>query len=179
MSNTIHLAVILGNVREGRLADRIAAWLAEQLDARSELTFTVIDPASQPTAAEFRSELDRADAIVVVTPEYNHSFPGALKTLIDSAKKEWFTKPVGFVSYGGMAGGSRAVEQLRQVFAELHAPTMRDIVSFINAGEQFASGKLLDSVRAEAALERMLAQLQWWAIATRRARERESYPAAG
>ncbi len=67
-----------------------------------------------------------ADAFLVVTPEYNHGYPAALKELIDSVYEPWHAKPVAFVSYGGASGGIRAVEQLRQVFAELHAVTLRD-----------------------------------------------------
>ena len=85
-------------------------------------------PAASVTATSQR--LAAADAFVVVTPEYNHSFPASLKNAIDWHFKEWQAKPVGFVSYGGMSGGLRAVEHLRQVFVELHAVTVRDAVSF-------------------------------------------------
>ncbi len=68
--------------------------------------------------------------VVVVTPEYNHGYPASLKQAIDIPHAEWQRKAVGFVSYGGLAGGMRAVEQLRQVFAELHCTTVRETVSF-------------------------------------------------
>ena len=68
-----------------------------------------------------------------MTPEYNHSFPAALKNVIDWHGPQWHVKPVGFVSYGGISGGLRAVEQLRLVFAELHAVGIRDTVSFHSA----------------------------------------------
>jgi NAD(P)H-dependent FMN reductase len=57
--------------------------------------------------------IDAADAFVVVTPEYNHSYPASLKHAIDMAYGEWNAKPVAFVSYGGISGGLRAVEALR------------------------------------------------------------------
>ncbi len=75
--------------------------------------------------AAFRERIDRADAFVVVTPEYNHAYPAVLKFMIDCAYAEWQAKPVAFVSYGGISGGLRAVEQLRLVFAELHADAAR------------------------------------------------------
>jgi NADPH-dependent FMN reductase len=59
-----------------------------------------------------------AEAFVVVTPEYNHGYPAPLKALIDSSGAEWYAKPIAFVSYGGISGGLRAVEQLRLVFGE-------------------------------------------------------------
>ncbi len=75
---------------------------------------------------EFAAEVGRADAFVVVTPEYNHSFPASLKQAIDYAYDEWQAKPVGFVSYGCGSEGRHAVDQLRTVFTALHAVTMRD-----------------------------------------------------
>ena len=65
-----------------------------------------------------------------MTPEYNHGYPASLKQAIEIPHAEWKAKPCRFASDGGLAGGLRAVEQLRQVFAELHAVTMRDTVSF-------------------------------------------------
>lgn len=65
------------------------------------------------------------DGFIVVTPEYNHSFPADLKRAIDALTSEWANKPVGFVSYGGSAAGARAVEQLRLIFAELEVASVR------------------------------------------------------
>ena len=121
-----------------------------------------------------RARLASADAFVVVTPEYNHGYPGALKLLIDSASREWHAKPVAFVSYGGISGGLRAVEQLRLVFAELHATTIRDSVSFANVWELFNSaGQPPPS--AHKAMSALLRQLSWWAHALRDAREAGAY----
>lgn len=68
------------------------------------------------------------------------SHPAALKFLIDSMNQEWHAKPVAFVPDGGVSGGLRAVEHLRQVFAKLHAVTIRDTVSFAQAWGQFDEG---------------------------------------
>ena len=82
-----------------------------------------------------------------------------------------------FVSYGGMAGGLRAVEQLRQVFAELHATTVRDTVSFHMARAAFdAAGEPVDAAGAAAAAKTMLDQLAWWAVALRAPRRRRPTP---
>jgi NAD(P)H-dependent FMN reductase len=146
----------------------------------------VIDPvahASMKThAAEsspqrsLQHQIDSADAFVVVTPEYNHGYPAALKELIDSAGREWHAKPLAFVSYGGVSGGLRAVEQLRQVFAELHVVTIRDSVSFQNAWEQFnGKGEHGSPERHAQSMARTLAQLHWWAVALRQARSASPY----
>jgi NAD(P)H-dependent FMN reductase len=83
---------------------------------------------------------------------------------------------VAFVSYGGRSGGLRAVEQLRQVFAELHAVTVRDAVSFHDVWSQFADdGALLSPDGGEAAVRVMLDQLAWWAHALKEAKEKRPY----
>ena len=97
----------------------------------------IIDPAAAATTASLNERVASCDAFIVVTPEYNHGYPAPLKALIDSFGPEWHAKPVAFVSYGGISGGLRAVEQLRLVFAELHAVTIRESVSFAGAWEQF------------------------------------------
>ena len=117
-----------------------------------------------PAIAELRLRLARCEAYVVVTPEYNHSFPAALKLVIDSAYAEWHRKPVAFVSYGGVSGGLRAVEQLRLVFAELQSVTTRTTVSIAEVWTRFdADGKLLNPEREEKTMARMLTELASWA----------------
>lgn len=176
------LAMIYGSVRPERFCDRVARWAASEVERHSAFELEVIDPKPEwPRFDErkFRARLARADAFLIVTPEYNHSFPGPLKTLIDSASSEWSAKPVGFVSYGGVSGGLRAVEHLRCVFAELHAVTVRQSVSFQNAWEQFdASGRLVDPVRDGRSMAVMLSQLGWWARALKAARQAEAYGVA-
>jgi NAD(P)H-dependent FMN reductase len=112
---------------------------------------------------------------VVVTPEYNHSFPGPLKLAIDSVHPEWAAKPVGFVSYGGVAGGLRAVEHLRSVFAELHAVTVRETVQFYLADDPLDVHGNARGTQADAAAGRLLDQLAWWAQALREARAARPY----
>ena len=108
---------------------------AKQCD---DVSVDVIDLADTPIpSANFASRIGADGGFVIVTPEYNHGYPGPLKTAIDSVSRQWQAKPVGFVCYGGLSGGLRAVEQLRIVFAELHTVTIRDTVSFHGAHAQF------------------------------------------
>ncbi|MEC3979358.1 NADPH-dependent FMN reductase [Amycolatopsis sp. H20-H5] len=168
------LAVIVGSVRPGRFAPVIANWFVAHAKQRGELVLDIIDLADSPD--EFTTRVGAADAVVVITPEYNHAYPGPLKTAIDTVGREWHAKPVGFVSYGGISGGLRAVEQLRQVFAELHAVTIRETVSFHNAGGCFdADGRPLESEAVETAATALLDQLGWWAEALRTARAVRPY----
>jgi len=114
---------------------------------------------------------------VVVTPEYNHGYPASLKHAMDSVYHEWKGKPVAFVSYGGIGGGIRAIEQLRQVFAELHTVTVRNTVSIPMARLAFDEhGAPREPVPLEAAAAALLTELEWWAEALRRARATRRFP---
>lgn len=190
MDDKIKLALIYGSARKGRFCDTVAAWVAGEIAAHGGFSVGKIDPAveldadrsegqSAPGARSLWHRVAEADAFVIVTPEYNHGYPAPLKSLIDSVGAEWHAKPVAFVSYGGVSGGLRAVEQLRQVFAELHTVTVRDAVSFAGAWEQFdAAGNLLNPERYRRSMETMLLRLQWWAAALREARKTEPYARA-
>ncbi|HZG02169.1 MAG TPA: NAD(P)H-dependent oxidoreductase [Streptomyces sp.] len=175
------LAVILGSVREGRFVTTVGNWFVRQAERRDEVKLDVIDLVQPDEGGRgFAERIGAADAVVIVTPEYNHSFPGPLKTAIDSIRTEWFAKPVGFVSYGGRAGGLRSVEHLRGVLAEQHAVTLRDVVSFHDAWEDFGpDGEHVREDEVAQAATVLLDQLAWWALALRRAREETPYPAAG
>ncbi|GAA5172295.1 NAD(P)H-dependent oxidoreductase [Pseudonocardia eucalypti] len=185
--NPIKVAVIIGSTREGRAGATIARWFLTQAQQRADIDLDVIDlvdeslPVHHPAevtaaTAAYTRRIDQADAFVVVTPEYNHSYPAALKHAIDLVHAEWFAKPVGFVSYGGMAQGLRAVEHLRGVFAELHAVTMRDGVSVnLFDGGVDDNGWVRDSAGAGRAAKTMLDQLTWWAHALRDARAVRPY----
>jgi NAD(P)H-dependent FMN reductase len=118
---------------------------------------------------EFARRIGQADAFVVVTPEYNRSFPATLKQAIDFAYDEWQAKPVGFVSYGCRSIGVHAVEHLRTVFVALHAVTMRDTVGL----DLLAGSEAGEEPAHEADL--MLDQLNWWGIALRDARLANPY----
>jgi NAD(P)H-dependent FMN reductase len=179
MSSKIKIGVIYGSTRAGRFCDKVAMWATEQVAGRAGFEAVEIDPLKLTEYNELRRRIGACDGFVVVTPEYNHGYPAALKSLIDSIGVEWQAKPVAFVSYGGVSGGLRAVEQLRQVFAELHSVTIRDSVSFAGAWEQFdGAGVLLHPERAERSMAAMLARLRWWAAALRAARAAEPYETA-
>ncbi|CAM5644100.1 NADPH-dependent FMN reductase [Streptomyces aurantiogriseus] len=190
----LRVTVIVGSVREGRQGRAVTDWFLGTAAGHDGLDLDVVDladldlplvmpgwggtpsPEAVSALAEVTPRLAAADAFVVVTPEYNHSFPAALKNVIDWHHGEWQAKPVGFVSYGGLAGGVRAVEQLRLVFAELHATTVRDSVSlhgpWSGLGED---GAPRDAGVCEGAAKGMLGQLAWWGRALRTARAARPY----
>lgn len=197
LEEQVKIAVIIGSVRDGRFGPTVAAWFADQARKRDDVIVDVIDlvdvplpttlpafgtspdPQTLRALRELTPRLAATDAFVVVTPEYNHSFPAAVKNVIDWHTDQWHAKPVGFVSYGGISGGLRAVEQLRLVFAELHAVTVRDTVSFHDAWAQFdPDGNPTSPERCVRAAAVLLDQLAWWARALRDAKAKRPYGTA-
>lgn len=177
----LRLEVIVGSVRAERFAPVVVDWFLARARGRDEFATTVLDLVDvalpqdlshTPEVETFTQRIGDADAFVVVTSEYNHGYPAALKTALDTVKHEWRAKPIGFVAYGGMSGGLRAVEQLRQVVAELHMVSVRETVSFHQARKHFdpRDGAANDAAR------RMLSQLAWWADALRTQRADTPYP---
>lgn len=194
-TSPLHIAVLVASTRDGRFAPVVTQWLRGQLDQREDMTTDVIDlaeaplpttlpafgqppaPGSEEALARVSPRLAAADAFVFVTPEYNHSFPASLKNAIDWHNTEWHAKPIGFVSYGGLSGGLRAVEQLRVVMAELNATTIRNTVSFHNAYGMFGADGAVDDPAVATAAKALLDQLSWWAHALRGARATHPYGA--
>src|SRR5438067_5778847 len=141
----IKVAIILGSTRPGRLGEAVARWVYEIAKQRSDAEFELVDlldydlplldepvpPAlgqySQPHTLAWAAKIAAFDAYVFVTPEYNHGPSGSLKNAIDYLYREWNNKAAGFVGYGS-AGGTRAVEQLRLILAELQVATVRNQV---------------------------------------------------
>jgi NAD(P)H-dependent FMN reductase len=183
----LHVAVIIGSTRTGRVGDAVGRWFSGQASQREDIALSVIDladfefPASYPDTptpamTEFTGRIDRADAFVIVTPEYNRSFPASLKQAIDFAYDEWQAKVVGFVSYGCGSNGGYAVEALRGVFTELQAMTLRNSVGFNLLDGGFHAGSMpADGDRAAQAAKTMLDQLTWWGRALRDARAHSPY----
>ncbi|TCC29036.1 NADPH-dependent FMN reductase [Kribbella speibonae] len=185
----MRLAVIIGSTRRGRFGPTVAHWLAEQAAKQFEIDLvdlaTANLPATLPDAddetprevAVLSSRLAAADAFAVVTPEINCSFPATLKTALDWYYEEWHAKPVAIVSYGRESGGCHATAQLRQVFSELQAVTIRNTVALPCYWEQFTAdgGWPRASAGYEATAKLMLDQLVWWAEALQDARKRRPY----
>ncbi|WP_254878728.1 NADPH-dependent FMN reductase [Streptomyces sp. NA04227] len=188
--------MLVGSVREGRFAPVVARWFAELAEQDGRFTVEVIDLAEEPLPlalppvppavdpemprpaqmAELTRRIAAADAYVVLTPEYNRSFPASLKAAIDWYYTEWAAKPIGFVGYSGATGGVLAIEQLRQIFGELHAHTVRDYVSFPRYYELFdADGTLKDPTGPARDAQALLDQLHWWGALLHTARHENPY----
>ncbi|MEU2133185.1 NAD(P)H-dependent oxidoreductase [Streptomyces sp. NPDC018352] len=136
------IAIIIGSTRPGRNGQAVAEWVHDIARQRSDADYELVDIAdyhlphldeaappslgqyTQPHTLAWARTIDSFDGYVFVTPEYNHSTSGALKNAIDFLYTEWNNKAAGFVSYGS-AGGTRAVEHLRLVMAELQVADVR------------------------------------------------------
>jgi NAD(P)H-dependent FMN reductase len=131
------LLTIIASTRPGRIGLPVANWFLERAAAHggfelevvdlAQLQLPLLDEPSHPRlrqytrdhTREWSATVEAADAVVMVTSEYNYGYPAALKNAIDYLHHEWRYKPVGFVSYGGVAAGTRAVQQLKQVVTAL------------------------------------------------------------
>lgn len=190
-SAPLRLVIIIGSTRHGRFGPTAATWFAARAARRRDLstevvdladaglpsTLTDVDEAVPEQVAALAPRLAAADAFVVVTPEYNHSFPAPLKTAIDWYYREWHAKPVAFVAYGRESGGLHAVAQLREVFAELHAVALPDPITLPRYWDQFAADGTWprSSAGCNDQATVTLDRLCWWARALRAARTHSPY----
>ncbi len=186
----LRVAVLVGSVRRPRWGRTLAEWFVDLAGENPSLELDLIDLAdvnlplqdlrpgggSEEGPSAIADRLNLADGFVVITPEYNHSFPAALKNAIDWHYHEWMFKPVMVVSYGAGSGGIRATEQLRQVFAELHTVTTRRCVVIGAPWEKLTTdGGFLADTGLVTATNGAIRELIWWAHALRVARVRTPF----
>lgn len=165
----MYIPVILGTAREGRRSEAAAAFVvrealaagtdAELIDVRTYLPFIVNEGSegtvpvrdTAPAMQELTAKFDRADAFIIVTPEYNHGYPGSLKLLLDSFRDVFAMKPVGLCGVSsGNIGGARAVESLKPVLTDLKMIPIRTSVYFSVIGKLFdANGAMTDATYHE------------------------------
>jgi NAD(P)H-dependent FMN reductase len=181
-NQAIFIPVILGTPRQGRMSEYVAKFVVGEVAKRNGVETELIDvrdiPLSTMDAGEaikdsqFSATVMRADALIVVTPEYNHGYPGMLKHLLDTNLKEYIHKAVGIcgVSAGGF-GGTRVIQNLLPVMRELGLVTIFWDVNFSNVHKLFDdSGTLLDKSYIQRT-DKFLQELIWMAKVLRYGRE--------
>lgn len=194
------IAVIIGSTREGRFADVPARWLVAELAKVDGIEVDLVDlrdhqlpeydvpaPARTPrkysseAIANFAGHIDRADGFIILTAEYNHGYTAALKNAMDHLFIEWTRKPVAFVGWGNV-GGSRAIEQLRQVAVEFEMAPIRyaihilpDVMRAVLTAENRYEPSLLEPLRPR--FDLMVSDLQWWTQALSAARSKDAVSA--
>ena len=184
----LRLAVIVGSTRDGRFAEKPAAWIADAARAHGGFEVEVLDLKDYPlafygdpkatdaqseTAKRWKDKLRSFDAYVLTAAEYNHAPTAVLKNAIDLG--EWINKPVGFVGYGGV-GGARAVEQLRQIAVEMQMASVKTAVHILWPDYlAVAKGEktLADLAHLSDAADTMFGQLAWWGHALKTARNQD------
>lgn len=182
LTRPIFIPVILGTPRKGRMSAHVARFVHEELGKREGVTTELIDVCDLPIAtddageqakdATFSATISRADGLVIVTPEYNHGYPGLLKHVLDTNLKEYVHKAVGLcgVSAGGF-GGTRVIQSLLPVMRELGLVTIFWDGNFSSVQKAFDDeGRLLDQAYVKR-IDKFLRELIWMATVLRFGRE--------
>ena len=180
----IFLPIILGTNRKERKSVFVANWLRGEMEKRADIETRLFDVADfalpqddygqavKDMFPEWRDAIIRADGLVIVTPEYNHGYPGALKSVLDLLLKEYVHKAVALVGVsGGTFGGTRVIESLVPMVRELGLDVTFADLNFPKVQEKFdQNGALLDSAYEKRAKD-FLDELVWMSRALKWGRE--------
>jgi NAD(P)H-dependent FMN reductase len=183
----LFIPVILGTSRQGRWSEKCARFVAGHIARRDGVETDLIDIRRIPLAfddageaiknPEFSAAVARADALVLVVPEYNHGYPGLLKHVLDTNLKEYIHKAVGICGVsGGPFGGARVIEHLLPVMRELGLVTIFWDVNFANVRSLFDEQGNLTDMAYVRRLDKFLAELEWMAKVLRYGREEMGQP---
>jgi NAD(P)H-dependent FMN reductase len=177
----INLKIIIASTRPGRKGPIVASWVYETAKKHSGVSVELLDLAEinlpfldEPHHPRFKkyekqhtkdwsAKIDSADAFIVVTSEYNHGYPAPIKNALDFLFHEWAYKPLAFVSYGGISGGTRAVQLLKPVIAGFNMMPIQEAVylpfftKHIDDHDKFVADETLQK-----SIEVMLVALARW-----------------
>lgn len=181
----IDLLIIIASTRPGRVGLPVGEWITGIAEAHGGFTVRVADLATinlpfmnepvHPVKKQYMFDhtrawsdmVESADAFLFVMPEYNHAFTAPLKNAIDYVSQEWNYKPVGFVSYGGVSGGLRAVQQIKPVASALKMVAVSEAVAIPSVATFVHDGLFAPEQRVVDAANTMLGQVRRWAVALR------------
>jgi NAD(P)H-dependent FMN reductase len=186
----LNIPIILGTARQGRRSENVANFMLSQfvrfgslygfktelIDVRNFLTNTTDGTETSAPAKKLNEKISVADGLVIISPEYNHSFPGELKLMIDMLHKQYAKKPIGFCGVSaGPWGGNKAVEQLRLVSIELHMVPIREALYFPFVQNLFdEKGDFKDPDSYQERIKTLLDELIWYAKNLKIAREQKN-----
>src|SRR6266481_4832279 len=183
MERALFIPLILGTAREGRQSENVARFVFEQTKKRADVETELIDVRELPMKLDdageqmkdpkFSAAIERCDGLIIVTPEYNHGYPGLLKHALDMNLKEYIHKAVGICGVSaGPFGGARVIEGLLPVMRELGLVTIFEDVNFGKVQEIFdEQGRLLDQSYVKR-VDKFLNELIWMASVLRHGREK-------
>jgi NAD(P)H-dependent FMN reductase len=179
---SLFIPIILGTARQGRQSEHVARFVFEQTKKRTDVETELIDVCKLPMRLDdageqmkdptFSATIERCDGLIIVTPEYNHGYPGLLKHALDMNLEEYIHKAVGICGVSaGQFGGARVIEGLLPVMRELGLVTIFWDVNFGNVQKLFdEQGNLLDQSYVRR-LDKFLNELTWMARVLRYGRE--------
>jgi NAD(P)H-dependent FMN reductase len=191
MDQPLNILVILGSVREGRMAEPVGRWIMTQGAARTGLALELVDlkewqlpfyafakppmamdgKYDDPLQKRWAETVGAADGYVLVCPEYNHGPPAVLKNALDYVYAEWNRKPMAFVGYGGN-GGARSIEGLTMVARELQTAPLEASVHIVNVWDKAAGVALAGDDKDVKWLGHLFDEIEWWGRAPKAARSR-------
>jgi NAD(P)H-dependent FMN reductase len=180
----VFIPTLLGTNRKERRSAHVANWLVQEMSKRPDIETKLFDVRDfhlprddygtqiKDSFPEWRDDIIKADGLVVITPEYNHGYPGSLKSVLDLLLKEYIHKAVGLVGVSaGPWGGTRVVEALVPVVRELGLIVTFTDLNFPVVQKKFdAEGNLLDTAYERRAGE-FLDELVWMSRALKWGRE--------
>jgi NAD(P)H-dependent FMN reductase len=181
-SRPLFIPVILGTARMGRMSLHVARLVTQEVGKRAGVETELIDIAALPLPTDdageaikdsaYSSKMERADALIIVAPEYNHGYSGLLKHVLDSCLKEYIHKAVGVIGVSaGPFGGARVIQNLLPVMRELGLVTVFWDVNFSSVQKVFdKEGMLLDDAFV-GRIDKFLKELIWMARTMRHGRE--------
>jgi len=182
MERPLFIPVILGTARQGRQSENVARFVFEQTKKRADVETELIDVRALPMRLDdageqmkdpaFSATIERCDGLIIVSPEYNHGYPGLLKHALDMNLKEYIHKAVGICGVSaGAFGGARVIEGLLPVMRELGLVTIFEDVNFGKVENVFdETGNLLDQNYVRR-VDKFLNELVWMTRVLRYGRE--------
>jgi NAD(P)H-dependent FMN reductase len=179
----LFIPIILGTSREDRKSEIAAKYLIEKIktfdveteiiDTRNFISYKTIPPWEENNInSRYKQIIKKADGLVIITPEYNHGYPGELKLLMDRALEEYAKKPAAVcgVSNGGL-GGARVVEMFRLVLVAYKMVPINSAVYFSNIDSLFDDNNNIKDDRIEVGIEKMMKELMWYTKVLKYGRE--------
>jgi NAD(P)H-dependent FMN reductase len=176
----INLKIIIASTRPGRKGPLLAGWILEKAKAHPDFNIELVDLAEvnlpfldEPVhprlqqythqhTRDWSAKIAAADAFILVTPEYNYGFPATIKNAIDFLFVEWRHKPIGFVSYGGIAGGTRSIQMLKLTLTALEMVPLSTAVNVPFFTKYIVDEQFVATDEHNAIAEAMFLELKRW-----------------
>lgn len=170
--------IVIGSARKGRVADRITSYVQAEIEKRSDINPTIVDLAesklpffdnelspsdegytiTDPNIQVWSQHVTAADAVIFITPEYNHSLSAIQKNAIDSLFKEWNDKPIALVAYGWY-GGANAVATVKELAPVIKANLLSEPAQLGFKKDVDVDGTIIDATAVEQKIQTVLGQV--------------------